>query len=134
VYAADLRTADRAIPFPYAICDELHRSRLGVYRTWQGKLRKRGAQLVTISTAGELASEFNANRDRIRDQAARGRRARGGTRYYGGGLMHEYMLGRAEDYADARKGGGDQPAVAQHGRGAGGGSRVPTFDVGIRSG
>jgi phage terminase large subunit-like protein len=69
VYAADDRTADGVIP-TLAILDELHRHRdLRLYRTWRGKLDKRGGQIVAISTAGEPGSEFEETRDQIRRHA-----------------------------------------------------------------
>jgi phage terminase large subunit-like protein len=65
VYAADDRTADGVIP-TLAILDELHRHRnLRLYRTWRGKLAKRGGQILTISTAGEPESEFEETRAKI---------------------------------------------------------------------
>ena len=65
VYAADDRTADGVIP-TLAILDELHRHRdLRLYRTWRGKLAKRGGQIIAISTAGEPESEFEETRARI---------------------------------------------------------------------
>jgi hypothetical protein len=65
VYAADKATGDGVIPFPYALIDEPHRHKdLGLYRTWKGKLRKRGAQIVAISTAGEPGTDFEETRDR----------------------------------------------------------------------
>jgi hypothetical protein len=71
VYAADDRTGDGIIPLGIALVDELHRHRsLRLYRTWVGKLIKTGAQLVTISTAGEPGSEFEETRARIRTAAA----------------------------------------------------------------
>jgi phage terminase large subunit-like protein len=73
VYAADQRTADGAIPVPYAICDELHRSALSGYRTWKGELRKRGAQLVTIQ---RLASRAPSSK---RTATVSGTTPRGGT-------------------------------------------------------
>jgi phage terminase large subunit-like protein len=69
VYAADDRTADGIIP-TLALLDELHRHRnLRLYRTWRGKLLKRGGQLVTISTAGEPGGEFEDTRAHIRQTA-----------------------------------------------------------------
>jgi phage terminase large subunit-like protein len=69
VFAADDRTGDGVIP-SLGIIDELHRHRdLGLYRTWSGKLLKRGGQIVTISTAGEPYSEFETTRERIRQEA-----------------------------------------------------------------
>lgn len=71
VFAADDRTGDGIIPGGLALVDELHRHRdLKLYRTWRGKLEKRNAQLVTISTAGEPGSEFEETRERIRREAA----------------------------------------------------------------
>ena len=71
VYAADDRTADGIIPGGWAICDELHRHRdLRLYRTWRGKLAKRNAQIIAISTAGEPESEFEETRAKIRRNAS----------------------------------------------------------------
>ena len=70
VYAADDRTADGIIP-TLALLDELHRHRnLRLYRTWRGKLLKRGGQIVTISTAGEPGGEFEDTRAHIRQSAS----------------------------------------------------------------
>jgi phage terminase large subunit-like protein len=69
VFAADDRTGDGVIP-SLGIIDELHRHRdLSLYRTWAGKLLKRGGQIVTISTAGEPGGEFENTRERIRQDA-----------------------------------------------------------------
>lgn len=68
VFAADDGTGDGVIPTD-AFLDELHRHRkLALYRTWAGKLGKRGGQLATISTGGEFGSEFETTRERIRQQ------------------------------------------------------------------
>lgn len=65
VYAADEGTGDGAIP-DLALVDEGHRHRdLGLYRTWRGKVEKRGGQIVMISTGGELGGEFEQTRTRI---------------------------------------------------------------------
>jgi phage terminase large subunit-like protein len=70
VYAADDRTGDGIIPGGLALVDELHRHRdLKLYRTWRGKLEKRGAQLIAISTAGEPGGEFEETRSRIKKEA-----------------------------------------------------------------
>jgi hypothetical protein len=70
VFAADDRTADGIIPGGLAIVEELHRHRdLRLYRTWRGKLAKRGAQLAGISTAGEPGGEFEEVRDRMKRDA-----------------------------------------------------------------
>ena len=69
VFAADDRTGDGVIP-TLGILDELHRHRdLALYRTWAGKLTKRGGQIVAISTAGEPGSEFEQTREIIRQRA-----------------------------------------------------------------
>lgn len=69
IFAADDRTGDGVIP-TLCIVDELHRHRsLDLYETWRGKLDKRDAQIVTISTAGEPGSEFEETRERIRQMA-----------------------------------------------------------------
>lgn len=94
VYAADKATGDGVIPFPYAFIDEGHRHRdLGLYRTWKGKLRKRGAQICMISTAGEPGSDFEDTRDRIRDLAGSRRRRGGHLRVEGGRVvMHDWKV------------------------------------------
>jgi len=69
VFSADDRTGDGIIP-TLCFLDELHRQKnLNLYQTWRGKLRKRGAQLVTISTAGVPGTEFEEARSRIRTSA-----------------------------------------------------------------
>jgi phage terminase large subunit-like protein len=67
IHAADAGTGDGIIPFPFAILDELHRHKnLDLYETWRGKLDKRDAQIVTISTAGEAGGEFEETREKVR--------------------------------------------------------------------
>lgn len=69
VVASDDRTGDGVIP-TLCLVDELHRHRdLRLYRTWRGKLAKRDGQIVTISTAGEPGSEFEAVRQRMISEA-----------------------------------------------------------------
>ncbi len=66
VFAADDKTGDGIIPTD-AFLDELHRQKdLRLYRTWRGKLDKRGGQMTTASTAGEPGSEFEETRTLIR--------------------------------------------------------------------
>jgi phage terminase large subunit-like protein len=68
VFAADDRTGDGVIP-TLGLLDELHRHRdLALYRTWAGKLTKRGGQIGAISTSGELGSDFEQTRQRIREE------------------------------------------------------------------
>jgi len=58
VFAADERTGDGVIP-TLPLLEELHRhGDLRLYRTWHGKLSKRGGQLVAISTAGAPGGEY----------------------------------------------------------------------------
>jgi phage terminase large subunit-like protein len=69
VMAADDRTGDGTIP-TLALLDELHRhADLRLYRTWRGKLIKRGGQIGAISTRGEPGSEFELTLERIRREA-----------------------------------------------------------------
>jgi phage terminase large subunit-like protein len=74
IFAADDRTGDGVIP-TLCVLEELHRHRdLSLYRTWRGKLEKRGGQLVAISTGGEPEGEFETVRKRMRDEATEVRR------------------------------------------------------------
>lgn len=67
IHAADAGTGDGIIPFPFAFTDELHRHKsLDLYETWRGKLDKRGAQIIPISTAGEVGGPFEEIRQKIR--------------------------------------------------------------------
>jgi phage terminase large subunit-like protein len=69
VHAADAGTGDGIIPYPFCILDELHRHRtLDLYEVWRGKLEKRGAQMVAISTAGEVGGSFEQTRTMIRQE------------------------------------------------------------------
>ncbi len=68
IFAADDGHADGIIPTD-AFLDELHRHKnLRLYRTWRGKLLKRGGQIATISTAGEPGGEFEETREKIRQE------------------------------------------------------------------
>lgn len=70
VHAADAGTADGVIPYPFAFLDELHRHKdLALHRTWAGKLNKRGAQMIVISTAGEPGHDFEVTREKIKTEA-----------------------------------------------------------------
>lgn len=106
VYAADDRTGDGVIP-TFCVVDELHRHRdLRLYRTWRGKLDKRGGQILAISTAGEPETEFEATRERLRTEAStrdrKGAYLRAATDRV---ALHEYMLedGCEADNFDAVK-------------------------------
>jgi phage terminase large subunit-like protein len=96
VFAADDRTGDGIIPGGLALVDELHRHRdLKLYRTWRGKLEKRGAQLIAISTAGEPGGEFEETRDRIKKTASTSKTSRGGchTRAVGDDIViHDFAV------------------------------------------
>lgn len=99
VYAGDKDTGDGVIPYPIALVDEPHRHKdMGLYRLWKGKLNKRGAQIGTMSTAGEPDSEFEDMRESIRQLADE--RAYDGChlRAQGANLVyHEWMVPRPED-------------------------------------
>ena len=94
VFAAEAKTGDGVIPFPFAIVDELHRhDDLRLYSLWKGKLRKRGAQILTISTAGEPETPFENTRDEIRRRATKRERVGAHLRAEGPGLvLHEWMV------------------------------------------
>lgn len=94
VFAAEAKTGDGVIPFPFAIVDELHRhDDLRLYSLWKGKLRKRGGQIITISTAGEPETQFENTRDEIRRRATKRERVGAHLRAEGPGLvLHEWMV------------------------------------------
>ncbi len=100
VFAADDRSGDGAIGSLF-ILDELHRHRdLALYQTWSGKLRKRGGQLIAISTAGELGGEFEQERTRFR-QSGQATREPGFVRVeVENGILHEYALAEGADPED----------------------------------
>jgi phage terminase large subunit-like protein len=100
VFAADDRTGDGAL-FDLGLVDELHRHRdLRLWRTWRGKLDKRGGQLVGISTAGEPGSEFEQYRERMK---AAGEAVRDGmhVRVVGqDSIVHDFSLPPDADIED----------------------------------
>jgi phage terminase large subunit-like protein len=102
VFAADAKTGDGVIPFPYALLDELHRQDdLRLYSLWKGKLRKRGAQILAISTAGEPETPFENARDDIRRRASKRKRTGSHLRAEGPGLvLHEWMVPKDELCSD----------------------------------
>jgi phage terminase large subunit-like protein len=70
VFAHDPKTGDGVIPYPYALLDELHRHPdMRLWDLWAGKLRKRDAQILGISTGGEPETPFETMRDDIRRRA-----------------------------------------------------------------
>jgi phage terminase large subunit-like protein len=99
VFAADDRTGDGVIP-TLGLLDELHRHRnLGLYRTWAGKLLKRGGQVVTISTAGEPGSDFEETREKIRQ--AGGERQGSFLRVTSGPIvLHDWSVQEGSDVED----------------------------------
>jgi phage terminase large subunit-like protein len=102
VFAHDPKTGDGVIPYPFAIVDELHRhDDLRLYGLWKGKLRKRGAQILTISTAGEPETPFEVTRDKIRRKATKRHRDGSYLRAEGPGLvLHEWMVPKDELCSD----------------------------------
>jgi phage terminase large subunit-like protein len=94
VFAADPKTGDGVIPYPYALLDELHRQDdLRLYSLWKGKRRKRGSQTLAISTAGEPNTPFENMRDEIRRRATHRTRNGSHLRAEGAGLvLHEWMV------------------------------------------
>lgn len=102
VYAADKATGDGVIP-TLCLVDEPHRHKdLGLYRTWKGKLKKRNAQIVAISTAGEPGTDFEKTRDKIRDQAKeRTYLNKCHLRAVGNGIvMHEFKVPKPDQVRD----------------------------------
>lgn len=93
IFAADDRTGDGIIP-TLGILDEMHRHRdLALYRTWAGKLQKRGGQIVGISTSGEPGSDFEKTREVIRKRAADSLHRGSFTRSASPGLvLHEWAV------------------------------------------
>jgi phage terminase large subunit-like protein len=101
IMASDERTGDGAIP-TFAVLDELGRQKdLRLYRTWAGKLGKRGGQVVAISTAGEPDSDFELTRELIRQEAESITREGAFTRAASPRIvLHEYAIGERGDPED----------------------------------
>jgi phage terminase large subunit-like protein len=101
IFAADDRTGDGVIP-TLGILDEMHRHRdLALYRTWAGKLTKRGGQIVGISTAGEPGSDFEETRKRIRSLATTTTRKGAFVRAASPRMvLHEWALPNTADVED----------------------------------
>lgn len=101
VFAADDKTGDGVIPTD-AFLDELHRHKnLSLYRTWRGKLEKRGGQMATISTAGEPGSEFEETRELIRQSTPIVTRRPGFTHCRSEQIaLHEYAVPEDGDVED----------------------------------
>lgn len=101
VFAADERTGDGIIP-SLCVLDELHRHRsLDLYETWRGKLGKRRAQIIALSTAGEPGSEFEETRERIRQQSTEVEREETFVRARSDSLvLHEWAVPEDGDVED----------------------------------
>ncbi len=102
IKAADDRTGDGAI-FDLSTIDEPHRARdMSLWRTWRGKVDKRGGQILGISTAGDPSSEFEEVRAAMHRLAAEsvtvGRHTRSITP--GESLIHDWRLNRDDDPTD----------------------------------
>jgi hypothetical protein len=104
VFAHDPKTGDGVIPYPYALTDELHRHPdMRLWDLWAGKLRKRDAQIVGISTGGEPETPFETMRDAIRrratDKSYDGSHLRAAAP---GEILHEWMVPKADLCADMK--------------------------------
>jgi phage terminase large subunit-like protein len=104
IYAAEDRTADGLV-FDLAIIDELHRHRdLRLYRTWRGKVQKRGGQLIAISTAGAPDSEFEDARRAFKELASEVEHEGAFTRAIGPEtVLHEYAVPDDGDIEDLQQ-------------------------------
>jgi phage terminase large subunit-like protein len=104
IFAHDPKTGDGVIPYPLALCDELHRHPdMRLWNLWAGKLRKRGAQILGITTAGEPETPFEKMRDLIRNRADV--RERDGSHLRAAAaneVMHEWMVPTAELCSDMK--------------------------------
>lgn len=105
VYPHDPKTGDGVIPAPYALIDEPHRHPdMRLYGLWKGKLRKRNAQILVISTAGEPGTPFEEMRDEIRRRASIRERDGAFLRAESKSLvLHEFMVQSDDDCADMEK-------------------------------
>jgi phage terminase large subunit-like protein len=103
IFAADAKTADGIIP-TLAVVEELHRHKdLNLYRTWVGKCRKRkGAQVATISTAGEPYSDFEETRERIRQLPGATRRGSFVRAASAQIVIHDWAVPPKADVTDMR--------------------------------
>jgi phage terminase large subunit-like protein len=102
VFAHDPKTGDGVIPYPYALLDELHRHPdMRLWELWAGKLRKRDAQIIGISTAGEPETPFENMRDAIRLRATDRKRTGAHLRAASEGeILHEWMVAKDDDCSD----------------------------------
>jgi phage terminase large subunit-like protein len=102
IYAHDPNTGDGVIPWPYGFLDELHRHPdMRLWNLWGGKLRKRKAQLVGITTGGEPDTPFEDMRDKIRRRATEKAYDGAYLRAEGKGeVLHEWMVLKDADCSD----------------------------------
>jgi hypothetical protein len=126
VFAAEAKTGDGVIPYPFAIVDELHRhDDLRLYSLWKGKLRKRGGQILTISTAGEPETPFENTRDEIRRRATKRERVGASCVRRGRAWCCTSGWSRPTRIVLGHGGGeGRESVVEHHGGDVGGGFRV----------
>src|SRR5438128_5811988 len=82
--------------------DELPRQKsVALYRGWRGKLKKRNAQFIVISTAGEPGAEFEEQRDKYRQMAAEVEREECFTRAVGETfVLHDWSVPEDGDSDD----------------------------------
>lgn len=101
VYAADASTGDGVIP-TFPIVDELHRHPdLELYRTWTGKLGKRGGQIVVLSTKGVPGTDFEETLEAIRRGATEVTRDGAFLRASSPGVvLHEWSVPEDGDVED----------------------------------
>lgn len=102
IFAADPKTGDGVIPFPFFVIDEGHRQEdMRLYRLWKGKLRKRGGQGLMLSTAGEPETPFENTREQIRRRSGERKREKAFLRIATDRIvMHEYMVVSDEACSD----------------------------------
>lgn len=106
VLAADVDTADGITPWPLALVDELHRARSAeLYGILRAGLEARGAQMISISTAGtDLRSPLGKMRAAAYELPIQ--RRDGAYRYCasldGGFALHEWALEATDDVDDMR--------------------------------
>jgi phage terminase large subunit-like protein len=104
IFAAGEEHADGVIP-TLPLIDEGHRHKnLGLYRTWVGKLRKRGGQLGLFSTAGKPGGEFEETKDKIIQAAIEVKREGAFARYATERIvLHEWKVrGDIHNMADVK--------------------------------
>jgi phage terminase large subunit-like protein len=102
IFAYDPNTGDGVIPSPYALLDELHRHPdMRLWELWAGKLRKRGGQIIGISTGGEPETPFENLRDEVRRRATKRKREGAYLRAEAPGeVLHEWMVPKDELCSD----------------------------------